>query len=325
MQTSSSQNDSFSRLAAIPRLLDIAAPMFAVLVTAILVMERTPRKEPLLYGALVVGLVALAWASTRSRGAYGLWAVYIGSFAVFGIARSFADETGMPTQVGSLVTAERTIGLGVVPTVWLQERLFNPQGIDWLDQAATYVHWSYFVLPHLFAAHLFLGHRELFERYVKVFVGVLVVGLAVYFLFPAAPPWVAALKGELAPVHKVATEVGSEFRVNLYSRFESQIRSSNPVAAMPSLHMAISVVVALIAARANWLLAIAAIVYNLAMAFSLIYLGEHYVVDLLAGVAVAVAVYVVVELWTRYRQAPQGAVRIQRRQGVGAPGSVRRV
>src|SRR3990170_2602075 len=222
-------------LSVLPQLLDIATPVIVILMTVILVTERTPKREPFLYAVVLAALIALMWASARSRSDYGLWALYIGGFAIFSVARSFADETGIPTHFTDLISAEKTLAFGTVPTVWLQTRFFDPAQIGWLDRAATYVHWSYFVLPHLFAAHLFFGKRHPFERYVLLFVGVLITGLIIYFVFPAAPPWVASLTGHLDPTYKVVTEVGSEWNVNLYERFESQIRSSNPVAAMPSL------------------------------------------------------------------------------------------
>jgi membrane-associated phospholipid phosphatase len=296
MQTKTSKPQSL--LSSLSGLLDISAPLVAILITAILVTERTPRREPFLYAVVLAALIVLTWASARSRSDYGLWALYIGGFAIFSVARSFADETGIPTHVTDLITVERTVGFGSVPTVWLQTQFFDPAQIGWLDRAATYVHWSYFVLPHLFAAHLFFGKRHLFERYVLLFVGVLLTGLVIYFIFPAAPPWVASLTGHLDPTYKVVTEVGSEWNVNLYERFESQIRSSNPVAAMPSLHMAVSFAILLIAFRVNWFLGTLALLYNAAMAFSLVYLGEHYVVDIVAGVIVTITVYAVLSGWS---------------------------
>ena len=290
-----------ARLSSLSQLLDMAAPVIVILMTVILVTERTPKREPFLYAVVLAALVVLTSASARSRSDYGLWALYIGGFAIFSVARSFADETGMPTHVADLITVEKTVGFGSVPTVWLQTRFFDPAQIGWLDRAATYVHWSYFVLPHLFAAHLFFGKRHLFERYVTLFVGVLLTGLVIYFIFPAAPPWVAALTGHLDPTYKVVTEVGSEWNVNLYERFESQIRSSNPVAAMPSLHMAVSFAILLIAFRVNWFLGALALVYNAAMAFSLVYLGEHYVVDIVAGIIVTLSVYAALSAWSTVR------------------------
>ena len=284
------------------RLLGISVPLVIVLITAVLILERTPRREPLVYGILVGTLVILTWVSARSRSDYRLWALYTGAFALFSIVRSFADETGVATHISDLVTAEKTLAFGSVPTVWLQTHLFDPRQIGWLDRAATYTHWSYFVLPHIFAAYLFLERRHLFERYVLLFVGVLAAGLVIAFIFPAAPPWAASLTGHLDPTYKVVGEVGSELNVNLYQYFDNQIRSSNPVAAMPSVHMAISVIVLLMALRVNWLLGGLALLYNAAMAFSLVYLAEHYVLDSLAGMLLTVALYAAMGLWLRRRK-----------------------
>ena len=306
-------------LSSLPQLLDVATPVVVILMTVILVTERTPRREPFLYAVVLAALIALTWASARSRSDYGLWALYIGGFAIFSVARSFADETGVPTHFDDLISFDKTLAFGAVPTVWLQDRFFDPTHIGWLDRAATYVHWSYFVLPHLFAAHLFFGKRHLFERYVLLFVGVLMAGLVIYFIFPAAPPWAASLTGHLDPTYKVVTEVGGEWNVNLYSKLETQIRSSNPVAAMPSLHMAVSVAVLLIAFRVTWLLGILALAYNVAMAFSLVYLGEHYVVDILAGILLTVTVYVALSLWFRLRERGLGRSAAPVPVGDGAP------
>lgn len=312
MQSKSNAGRTQAWLAGLSQLADVAAPVLALVTTAILITERTPRREPLVYAVLLGALMVLTWASASSRRAYGLWALYIGAFAIFSVARSFADETGIPIHVDDLIVAEKTLTFGTVPTVWLQDQMFDPARIGWVDRATTYIHWSYFVLPHIFAAHLFLGQRQLFERYVLLFVGVLSVGLLIYFIFPAAPPWVASLTGSLDPTHKVVTEVGSEFNVNLYARFESSIRSSNPVAAMPSIHMAISVLVMLMAFHLNRVLGGIASLYAGAMGFSLVYLGEHYVLDIVAGVLVTVGVYVALALWFQRRdRRPTESVRTE--------------
>jgi membrane-associated phospholipid phosphatase len=308
MQTEPSAGGIQQLAPGLSRLLALCAPLVVVLITAVLILERTPRRAPLVYAVLVGALVILTWISARSRADYRLWTLYTGGFALFSIVRSFADETGVATHVDDLVIAEKTLAFGTVPTVWLQMHLRDPTQIGWLDRATTYVHWSYFVLPHIFAAYLFLERRDLFERYVLLFVGVLASGLAIAFVFPAAPPWVASLTGHLDPTYKVVTEVGSELNANIYWQFETQLRASNPVAAMPSVHMATSVAVLLIAFRVSRPLGMIALAYNAAMAFSLVYVGEHYVVDIMAGVLVTVAVYTATALWLRRRsQEPDAA------------------
>ena len=79
-------------LSSLSQLLDISAPIVAILITAILVTERTPRREPFLYAVVLAALVALTWASARSRSDYGLWALYIGGGVVFCAARPLAAE-----------------------------------------------------------------------------------------------------------------------------------------------------------------------------------------------------------------------------------------
>src|SRR4030042_5801977 len=120
---------------ALSRLLGISAPLMVALITAVLILERTPQREPLVYAMLVGTLLILTWTSARSKSAYRLWALYTGGFALFSIVRSFADETGMATHIDDLVVAEKTLAFGAVPTVWLQTQLFDPRHIGWLARA----------------------------------------------------------------------------------------------------------------------------------------------------------------------------------------------
>ena len=66
----------------------------------------------------------------------------------------------------------------------------------------------------------------------------------------------------------------------------------NPFAAMPSLHSALTVLIVLALWRWRKLRA-PAVLYLAAMGFTLVYCGEHYVIDLLVGAAVAVAAWLV--------------------------------
>jgi hypothetical protein len=63
----------------------------------------------------------------------------------------------------------------------------------------------------------------------------------------------------------------------------------NPWAAMPSLHFATSVVGAKSLSEANKREGSVAWAYALTLGFGLVYLGEHYVTDLLAGAGLVAA------------------------------------
>jgi membrane-associated phospholipid phosphatase len=72
----------------------------------------------------------------------------------------------------------------------------------------------------------------------------------------------------------------------LYSVF-----GGNPLAAMPSLHMATSLMAALLLAETGPAAGALGFSYALTLGLALVYLGEHYVVDLLGGAALTLAVY----------------------------------
>ena len=132
-------------------------------------------------------------------------------------------------------------------------------------------------------------------------------GLLASFLVPTAPPWLAAQHGDIASVHRIFQDmVGS----GAHSSAGSAV-GQNDVAAMPSLHMAITVVIALFAWRCDRRLGVLGAVYAASMGFALVYLGEHYVVDVLAGIVFAAGAWVVaLRLWSRrsFIEAAEGPI-----------------
>jgi membrane-associated phospholipid phosphatase len=84
-------------------------------------------------------------------------------------------------------------------------------------------------------------------------------------------------------------EAGSEFWGELWQRLYDSL-GRNPFAAMPSLHFGTSVMAAHVLGEVGRKEAIAGWTYAAALGFALVYLGEHYVTDLVAGFALAEAV-----------------------------------
>jgi membrane-associated phospholipid phosphatase len=86
------------------------------------------------------------------------------------------------------------------------------------------------------------------------------------------------------------------------SLIESGYRYANNVAAVPSLHTAFATLVAvfMMPKRADWLRALPAI-YPLAMAFALVYTGEHYVFDVVLGFVYAAGAFLAVATAARRR------------------------
>ena len=153
---------------------------------------------------------------------------------------------------------EKALFGGVVPTVWLQEQLY------------TYGKWGLLESGALLAAFY--------------------LALLVFLVLPTVPPWMAAERGELPGIFPLVVIGAKDLSSEGYYAAH-HIAGTNAVAAMPSLHMATSVVVALAAQRARPLVAGAGIVYAALMGFALVYTGEHYAVDILMGALLGVAAW----------------------------------
>ena len=236
-------------------------------------------------GAVAVSLGLLYWVARGDR-AFRLWAGYVLAFLLFAQLRGLADETGVPVRFDYVADLERTLFAGQSPTVWLQEHLYVPGAVGAVEIASIAVYLSYFVVPHTVALWLWLRRRDLFKRYATALLGTAYLGLALSFAVPTAPPWLAGQSGHLPFVSRIVEDVVRGVDPSAYAR-GYEVVGVNPVAAMPSLHMAMTVIVLLTAWRAGFPLRLAGLAYGAAMAFALVYTGEHYVVDVAAGACVA--------------------------------------
>ncbi|KQV77671.1 hypothetical protein ASC64_02240 [Nocardioides sp. Root122] len=177
---------------------------------------------------------------------------------------------------------------GSVPTVWLQARLLDGTP-HWYDAVAALVYVTHFVSIPLLTAVAWFRLRDRFREWVAAVLTMTLVGVVGYVAYPAAPPWLAAERGAIGDVRRVS-DLGWEWlHLDVVARLTELGQSgSNPVAAMPSLHAGAALLVALFlwssVSRLGRLLLAA---YALAMALTLVYTGEHYVADVLAGWLVA--------------------------------------
>ncbi len=239
-------------------------------------------------GFLLIAATAVVWLPELWRPrARRWWFAYVAGTFVYAILRSYADETGIPVRVMYPIDADRALFFGTAPVSWLQTRFFTPGHIDALDWLAVMVHWSFFVAPHAAAVAIFIWRREFFARYTVLMLGTLYLGLVLFFLFPTAPPWFAGQMGLLPGSYRVMDFVGGQVDVETYRTFYQSLGEPNSVAAMPSIHMGVTFAMYLWARVHYPRVAIPLLFYSIAMGLSLMYLAEHYALDLLVGMACA--------------------------------------
>jgi len=269
-------------------------------VAAPLTRRRLPLRpivtQSLAYAAPVGLCVAVRRSTTRDLACCVLqmWAY----LAAYKTPHDDVEVQAARVHVRYPIVADRVLGLGELPTVRLQRSLSRtgPDGPEWrtLDRVLVWAHWSWFMVPHGAVAYTLVRQPRRFPRAAAMTYAVFNIGAVFYWVAPTAPPWYAAgvseRTGEGArEVRRMMVEYGEHFWRDgwgsLYSVF-----GGNPLAAMPSLHFATSVMAALLLSEVGAVAGALGWTYTATLGFALVYLGEHYAVDLLAGAALTAAV-----------------------------------
>ena len=279
---------------------------------------RAFQRQPLVYSVMSLYTIAsIALMATHSVGLTSEHVILIGvlAFALVGRARPFVwdwlpflfvavmfeDLTSVsgaferaPHATGP-IALERTLLGGPVATGWLQAHLSSGELVSVLNGLLTSEYLVHFAAPLAMGLWLWARRREDFSRFVSAYMVLMATGFVVYLLFPEMPPWLAARNGLLPPVQRIVVDtlqhLGGFGRV--YAGADPE-----PNAAMPALHVAVPMLIACamiggvrVHRRAVWLW----LVYPLTVAFGVVYMGEHYVVDTWVGIAFGAGAFWVVK------------------------------
>jgi membrane-associated phospholipid phosphatase len=269
-------------------------PWGRALAGAVAVVLLAPNSSVLEHRAVIL-VFLLALAAGRGRQFLRDWLPLVATAAGFIVLRQVAAASPLPRQGAAVAHLEAALFGGVVPTSWLQARLFVPGHPGGLDYAATAIHASYFFGFVAVGLGTWLWRRTEFRAYTALLALTFAQGLAGYVLAPTEPPWLAAREGLGPPAHRIIAETSRETKltatvVDLSRTWQDDpqaLGDPNPVAAMPSVHTAITVALAIFLARLHPGLGALGALYALAMGLALVYLGEHFVLDLVAGVSCA--------------------------------------
>ena len=205
---------------------------------------------------------------------------------------------------------------GRAPAAVLQRALARRGRTTKLDHALVYTHWAWFLQPHAAAAWILWRHPRRFSRSAVLICAVFDLGLAGYFLVPTAPPWWAAEKGRMEGMRRIMVEVGERVWGRMWPPMYASL-GGNPLAAMPSLHFATSLMAAHLLAETGPVARAVGWTYAATLGFALVYLGEHYVLDLAAGAALTEGIRLAEPRATPALGAVAGAVRALERRASG--------
>jgi len=242
--------------------------------------------------ALMIISAALAFAvGTEHKWQRTLkdWIPFFLLLFAYDFTRGLADNLGRHIVVQEVYDLELSwFGKffdGVIPSVWLQDRLFDPNHIAWWESLVALMYCSHFVVPWAVVGVLYVRNREQWVLYARRVIAISMAALVTYVLVPAGPPWFASRQGLCDPLFRVVTRGWQLLGIPAAGQLVSLGQGiANDVAALPSLHAGMTATISLffwnrIRPRYRPLL----VAYMLFMVFTLVYGAEHYVFDALLG------------------------------------------
>lgn len=276
------------------------------------------RQRPFVYGTMAAYAIAsIGLMASKQVGITSEHVILIGLvvFAVVGRARPFvwdwlpflfvavmfedlsavgAKIAGKVHDVGPIVLERSLLG-GVVGTTWLQQHIGYGVFGRTLGVVLSGEYLFHFAAPLVAGMWLWSRHRDRFGTFVSAYILVMGLGFIGYLLYPEMPPWLAANKGFLPPMHRIVVDTLQSLGGfgNFYAGADPE-----PNAAMPSLHVSVPLIVSLsIIAVKGWgnRWAWLWLLYPLTLCFGVIYLGEHYISDTVVGLALGALCFGVAE------------------------------
>lgn len=221
------------------------------------------------------------------------WIPFIGLILAYEVLRGFADGIGFTVHFDSLINWEKSL-FGSLPPLELQKRFYSTDKVAWYDVFFSVVYFLHFVYPLLIALVFWFKSRNLYKKFVTALLFISFSGFVLYVLYPTAPPWLASNQGYIKPVHKVINDTLQKTNSPHSISYFYQRLNPNPVAAFPSLHAAYAALGFLALFNFSAVFGLAFLPLAISIWVGIVYLGEHYIVDALAGFVLAYVCFILV-------------------------------
>jgi membrane-associated phospholipid phosphatase len=211
------------------------------------------------------------------------WVPFVTLFLAYEAMYGIANNISGIVHARELMSAELQM-FGTIPTLVLQKFYRSPV----LDYLGAFLYSLHFIIPTVFGFILWKHSSENYRKFTFAFLVCTYGALITFLVYPSAPPWFG-VKAE-----RVLFSIDHNIGVPIYTTIFGLIQP-DPFAAFPSLHAAYPWLVSLYAIKIKRIKALPILLIPIGVWFSAVYLGEHYVIDLLGGVAYATFSFILVE------------------------------
>lgn len=202
---------------------------------------------------------------------------------------SYQAMYGLVGRIAGIVHVQEPIRadlqiFGSIPTLVLQQLYRTPI----LDYLGALVYSLHFIAPTIFAFLLWKYKSQHYWKYTLALAISTYAALITFLVYPVAPPWYGINATRI--LFQVDNTVGVQVYRTIFDFFQP-----NPFAAFPSLHSTYPWVISLFAVKIWKKKALPVLVFPILVWFSAVYLGEHYVVDVIGGIVYSTCAFLAVE------------------------------
>jgi membrane-associated phospholipid phosphatase len=222
------------------------------------------------------------------------WGPLVSIFLSYEAMNAVVGRLSGVVHVGQPINAELQL-FGSIPTLAFQQGFRSP----FLDYLAAFFYSIHFIAPVVFAFLLWKYSSKNYQGYIIALAIGTYSALVTFLFYPVAPPWYG-LSTTYNPLWngpqvvrvllQMDNHMGSPFYKTIFDYFES-----NPFAAFPSLHAMYPWIISLYALKIKKTRALPILLFPAGVWFSAVYLGEHYVIDVIGGVAYGTCAFFLAE------------------------------
>jgi membrane-associated phospholipid phosphatase len=232
---------------------------------------------------LVLVFFIYAAYNRRSRRFVKDWFPFLSLFLCYEAMYAMVPVLSKVVHVSEPITMELKL-FGSIPTLVLQKLCRTP----FLDYLGAFFYSLHFFAPTIFALILWRYAPENYRKYVLALGIGTYSALITFLVYPVAPPWYGV------QATRILTQLDQSLGVPFYRSIFDFVES-NPFAAFPSLHAMYPTLISLYALKIKKAKAFPVLLFPIGVWFSAIYLGEHYVIDVIGGVVCAICAFLLVE------------------------------